>query len=390
MTSKRRWTALAVACAAVLALVLWWSHGKGSPSEPPVRVAKVSHPAPAPVPAEWHVTPRSRPAPPKVPVARGASDAQAAEARLQRAEEKLQRYRESTRYPPDSRPASEEPDRMHIHRKAERTRPLDKDPSTLITVGQDRTFMTADETARLWVKCETKNGLSIPCRVTSAQVSVVPREGEAAPRPVPLAFDDDGAGTSTALLRPSALGLGDVSGTLRVDLSVTDDREVGHPFFTLVSTGGAPAKLTGQVTDAVVGGSLRFEVGIDVKTAGQYVLHGRVDDADGRPLAWVDFDQPLTKGTHAVPLVVFGKLIRDAHPAFPLELRDMDGFLLLPNAFPDRKVIAALAGPVHRTALYDESQFSDAEWTSAERTRYLNRYGQDVDRAQAEVDGTSP
>ena len=319
-----------------------------------------------------------------------------AEARLARAKDKLERYREATRYPPGSRPAAEEPDRLRLHEQAERTQPLTQDSPTQVTVGQDRTFVTADETARLWVRCATESGASVACRVSNAQVSVVNEDG-APPvdRRAPLAFRDDGTlgdataddGTSTALLQPQALHLGDVSGTLRVDLEVTDSRDVGHPFFTLVTTGAPPATLTGEVTDALLGGSLAFGVGIQVQTAGQYVLHGRVDDAKGQPVAYLEFNDALPAGATQVPLLLFGKLIRDQHPAFPLTLRDVDGFLLLPDTFPDRRVLASLEGPLHQTARYREEQFSDAEWTSEQKTRYLQRFQQDVDQAQAAVDG---
>lgn len=322
-----------------------------------------------------------------------------AQARLERAEETLARYRESTRYPPGSRPASEEPDRLHLHDPAERTHPLDPGSPTQVTVGQDRTFVTADETARLWVRCATEAGTAVRCRVTSAQVSVVNEDG-APPvdRHAPLTFHDDGEngnpapedGTSTAWLQPKALGLGDVSGTLRVDLEVTDGRDVGHPFFTLVATGEPPATFTGEVTDAALGGSLVFGVGLQVTTAGRYVIHGRVDDANGQPLAYLEFNDALAAGAQTVPLLAFGKLLRDQHAAFPLTLRDVDGFLLLPDAFPDRRGMASLEGPVHRTARYTEAQFSDAEWTSEQKDRYLKRFQEDVDRAQAEVDGASP
>lgn len=322
-----------------------------------------------------------------------------AQARLERAEETLKRYRESTKYPPTSRPLSEEPDRVRLHEPAERTHPLNKDSSTLLTLGQDRTFLTADESARLWVRCATQTGASVSCRVDGARVSVVNEDGaEPVERSAAVVFRDDGLGgddaaddgTWTAQLQPKAAGLGDVVGTLRVDLAVTDSRDVAHPFFTLVTTGDVPATFTRQVTESIVNGSLGLAVGLSVKKAGRYVVHGRVEDAQGKPVAWLEFNDTLTQGEHAVPLVVFGKLIRDLHPAFPLTLRDVDGFLLLEDAYPDRQLVPALEGAVHKTGLYREDQFSDAEWTSEQRDRYLQEFEQQVERAQAAVDQAKP
>lgn len=366
----------------------------GSSEEPPGPEAPAEVPAPAarraPSRAWVDRGPSATAAPEKgVPASRAG-----AQARLARAQEKLEHYRAATRYPPTSRPASEHPDRLRLHPDAERTRSLDPDGSTLLTVGQDRTFVTAEETARLWVRCQSESGARVPCDVSRGQVSVV-NDGSAPPSDLraPLVFRDDGQGgdlaaddgTSTALLQPKALGMGQVEGTLRVDLEVTDHRETAHPFFTLVTTGGVPARFTGAVSEELVGGSLRLGVGLEVQRAGRYVIHGRVDDARGQPLAWLEFNDELPAGARQAPLVVFGKLIRDQHPAFPLTLRDLDGFLLLEDAYPDRKVVTSLEGPVHRTALYREEQFSDAEWTSEERTRYLDRFQKDVDDAERQA-----
>ena len=397
--SRRGWLWAGSACAALIALaviMLALRTDEAPPSGPATieQSREVSRapppPPPRPVRAPAPAAGALAPAKPEGP------DRAEAQARLERAEESLRNYREATKYPPTSRPLSEEPDRMQLHEPAERTRPLDKGSATLLTLGQDRSFLGADETARLWVRCATDSGASVSCDVGRASVTVVGKDGAEANPAVPLVFRDDGQGgdaaaddgTFTALLQPSAIGLGQVVGTLRVDLEVTDHRDNARPFFTLTTTGETPASFTRQVTEALVGGSLRFSVGIAVKTPGRYVVHGRVEDARGEPIAWVEFNDELPAGAQQVPLVVFGKLIRDLHPVFPLVLRDVDGFLLLEDAFPDRRLLAALEGPVHTSAIYREDQFSDAEWNGEQRQRYLTELQHDVDRAQATLDGT--
>lgn len=70
----------------------------------------------------------------------------------------------------------------------------------------------------------------------------------------------------------------------------------------------------------------------------------------------------------------------------PLTLRDVDGFLLRPDAFPDRRVMPRLAGGVHVSKSYAVSDFSDAPWTSEGRSRYLAELTRDVTAAQAMVE----
>jgi hypothetical protein len=86
---------------------------------------------------------------------------------------------------------------------------------------------------------------------------------------------------------------------------------------------------------------------------------------------------------------VFGALVLDKNPAFPLRLRDVDGFLLIPDKFPDRFTMARQAGVVHTSARYARDRFSSAEWTSEERTRYLTEYGKDAETARRQVEDLS-
>lgn len=69
----------------------------------------------------------------------------------------------------------------------------------------------------------------------------------------------------------------------------------------------------------------------------------------------------------------------------PLRLRDLQGFLLLPDRFPDRAMLARREGVVHSSASYAAKAFSDAEWTSEERDRYLAELGKDVAQLEAQL-----
>jgi hypothetical protein len=117
------------------------------------------------------------------------------------------------------------------------------------------------------------------------------------------------------------------------------------------------------------------------------VISARLDDAQGQPFALLQFNEELGSGAQQARLVAFGKLLRDGQPAFPLRLRDVDGFLLHPDRHPDRAMLPRLAGVVHSSRVYPLSRFSDAEWQGEERQRYLDELRRDVDRAREALTG---
>ncbi|MFD2270461.1 hypothetical protein ACFS07_03130 [Undibacterium arcticum] len=89
-----------------------------------------------------------------------------------------------------------------------------------------------------------------------------------------------------------------------------------------------------------------------MRIAGRYVVTGRVDDAKGKPFALVTFNELLTQGSNEVRLTVFGKLMRDQTPSFPLALRDVDAYLLKQDTDPDRALMPRIAGVAHVTKVY--------------------------------------
>lgn len=115
-----------------------------------------------------------------------------------------------------------------------------------------------------------------------------------------------------------------------------------------------------------------------------------MDDARGQPFALVSFNEELGGGEQTARLRVFGKLLRDAAPAMPLRLRDLQGFLLLPDRFPDRAMLARREGVVFTGVRHALTAFSDAEWSSEERSRYLAEFNRDVSELEAQLAGTPP
>ncbi|MET0401474.1 MAG: hypothetical protein ABW123_03685 [Cystobacter sp.] len=324
-------------------------------------------------------------------------------ARLERARFSLDSYRHSTRYPPESRSIEEHPDRVYPASPS-RKQPLDKKRGDIaLRLKQERVFVVGEESVRFFVGCENANtGQPLSCEVRSATAGEAPYlEQAAALGTVPLEFNDSGVqgdevagdGTWTTRLQPYRQGFALFEGTLRVAFDVESSGQRGRSFFDIQFTPAPPATFTGQVREVVEQGSLRLYAGIQVRKPGRYVFAARVDDEAGIPLAYLDFNEELEAGTREVRFSLFGLLLHDKTPDFPLRLRDVEGFLLRERGDPDRELVKSLAGVVHTTGTYGLERFSVAEWSSEERQRYLEEFSRDVAEAQGQVDvlaGRSP
>lgn len=311
--------------------------------------------------------------------------------RLERAKVTLATYREQTRYPPESRPMAEHPDQVHPFAPIRESLPLrfpgtkGAVPNVRILTTQDRVFMSGDEVVKVSVTAQDDTGKTLPLLVTRAVAFDLPDPRQAAGRPqLGLDFTAIGDGVYGAQFQPSRTGFADFAGTLRLQVTLSQDGHQGVVNFDVVYQPSVPAEW-GAITDRVADGSLDFLVGLNVKQPGRYVVNARVDDARGQPFALVSFNEELGSGAQVARLRVFGKLLRDAAPAMPLRLRDLQGFLLLQDRFPDRAVLPRREGVVHSSAGYALKGFSDAEWTSEERDRYLAELSKDVSQLEAQL-----
>ncbi|HYO56757.1 hypothetical protein, partial [Archangium sp.] len=322
------------------------------------------------------------------------------EKRLARARFTLDSYRKSTRYPPESRPIEEHPDLVYPG-PSERKQPLNKQQRDIaLKLKQEKVFVVGDEVVRFFVGCENANtGQPLPCEVHSAVAHEAPHMVAAGQlSPVPLEFNDVGRqgdelagdGTWTGSFQPSRQGFAMFEGTLRIEFRVrANGNTEGGAFFDIVFTPAPPAAFTGKVREVVEQGSLQLYVGLQVRKPGRYVMAGRVDDEAGIPFAYLEFNEELQAGAREVKFTVFGLLLHDRQPDFPLKLRDVEGFLLREQGDPDRELVKALSGYVHTTQQYTLDRFSPDEWTSEERERYLKEYGKDVKEAEDQLGGLS-
>lgn len=326
-----------------------------------------------------------------------AAQLAAAQSRFERASEILETYRKQTQYPFDSRPAREHQDQMYPNAPVVENQKL-KNPgqkpsqSIYLRTSQERVYAQGAESILISVSAVDASGTAYPITFTRAIAHDPPKDGKPSRRnSVAFPINDGGqAGDATAgdliysaRLVPAKQGFENFHGNIRVELNVAVENQTGFLFFDVFYTPDPPAVWRGAVREALERGSLNFYLPIEVRTAGRYVVTARVDDAKGQPFALVNFNDELAAGAREIKLNLFGKLLVDEAPQFPLTIRDIDGFLLLPDADPDRALLQRLAGKQHVSRSYAMSAFSDAEWDSEERRRYLEEYGRDVESARA-------
>lgn len=318
--------------------------------------------------------------------------------RYERAEQVYQAYRDATRYPHESRPLAEHPDQVRpfapVAEEVSMRKPNGEPVRGVrLRTTQERVFLSGAESVRFTVEAVSEEGRALPLSVNRAAAQSVPDTRT----PVPListglSFTDNGAGADlqagdgvySALLSPSQQGFASYAGTIRVLAQVTAAGESGMAHFDVVYTPGVPATWAG-FREAVENGSLNIYLKAQVLRPGRYVVSARVDDANGQPFALVQFNDEVAAGAQEFRLQVFGALLRDKAPVFPLGVRDVEGFLLLPDQFPDRVMMSRQVGTVYRSGSYSLSRFSADEWRSEERDRHLAEYARDAEAAKAQV-----
>lgn len=318
--------------------------------------------------------------------------------RYERAEQIYASYRDATRYPHESRPISEHPDQVRPFDPVSEENTLRKTNGEAVKgvrlrTTQERVFVSGAESVKFTIAAVDDGGQPLPLVVTQASAQSLPES----PTPAPLIrtgveFADTGAGadavardnTYSARLEPARQGFAAFSGTIRLLAQVSVNGEAGVAHFDVVYTPDVPATWAG-VREALEGGSLNFYLKANVLRAGRYVASARVDDANGVPFALLQFNDEVGAGLREFKLTLFGALVRDTNPVFPLRLRDVEGFLLLPDSFPDRAMMARQGGVVHTSASYALERFSPSEWNGEERERYLAEYSKDAEVAKAQI-----
>ncbi len=315
--------------------------------------------------------------------------------RLQRAQEVLDNYRRVTQYPYDSRPADEHGDQMYPNQAIVEEKRLYKpgsdaaaNPASKIRLrtSQERIFVAGAETVLFTVAAIDGEGKPVPLNISAAGI-IDPPEGNAPSTQKRLqpTFTVGADGVWSFRFSPATQGFANFTGLLRLDMNIEVESQQGFTYFDVYYTPAPPAIWAGGLREVVENGSLNIYMKVNVKTAGRYVATGRFDDKTGKSFALAVFNQELAVGPQEILFRAYGKLIHDTNPPQPLRLRDVDGFLLLEDVNPDRALMPRLMGAVHTTKQYPLEGFTDAEWQSEERDRYVREYLNDVNLAKAKL-----
>lgn len=326
-------------------------------------------------------------------------------------------YRAGSQYPAGSRPMSEHADQNAPNAAVTETNPMrldggSSDPKVQLQTSQSRVYMAAGEAVAFSLRAVDAEGRGLPLVVTRALAHGI-TYGATRPAPqVTVPFADDGNGADPApndgafagVLAPAQTGLAGFDGTIRTEVRYNVGGKNGTVLFDVIYTPELPAVWSGPAREAVENGALAFILKLDVRMPGRYVISGRADDARGKPFALLTFNDVLGPGPNEVRLAVFGKLMRDQEAALPLTLRDVDGYLLKENpasgngngsgsgsgSVTDRALLPRLEGKVLTSTAHPLAGFSDAEWQSEERTRYLTEFGKDVALARQQLAAFDP
>lgn len=391
MTWRRALAAAGAAGAAALLLAWWWPADPTAPVAPAAQAVDFQ----APLKLSGAAASAASGAPAGAPLsALGLAQRREQLAqwhgRLARAQQALAAYQAAAQYPHESRPIEEHPDQVRPFVAIAEDRALRVPGGTApqgvrLKTTQERVFASGNESARITVTLQDMEGRTLPLAVRQATIKEVTPPGKTAstaPFNATPAFTD---GIYSWVMHPAMQGFATFAGTVRLELHLDYAGQPGFLYFDLVYSPGSAAAWLPGVREAATPASLDFFLKAQVTQAGRYVLSARVDDAAGKPVALALFNGEVGTGTVEFRLPVFGKLIRDKQPTFPLTLRDVEGFLLKPDTFPDRVMLARLPGTVHTSKSYAAGFFSSAEWQSEERTRYLDELGKDVSEAGRKV-----
>jgi hypothetical protein len=314
--------------------------------------------------------------------------------RLERAQRTLDTYVQATKYPPASRPLSEHPDQIEPLNKVDHQQFLVPGGQSRLRLRYDRSFLVGDDAVVIQLSGEDSVGNPLPCEIISASATEAPFSPNTGRHSaVTLSFTGDGHGggavadTFTTRFQPARQGFAQHLGGIRIAVRARVGDEEGATGFDVYYTPTPPAVFTRAVREVLENGSLSLYLGINVQKAGHYIITARVDDTAGNGFAYLSFNDEVQEGAREIPLVLFGKLIRDRHAGAPFRLRDVEGFLLKEDTDPDRELVQPLLGTVHTTRAYPESAFSDEEWQSEQRTRTIDEFTRNLEDLKKQAAG---
>ncbi|MCB9549321.1 MAG: hypothetical protein H6706_26255 [Myxococcales bacterium] len=272
-------------------------------------------------------------------------------------------YRDQSRYPPTSRPLTrQQQHRVEWNRRYEAPRPLPGRPGAQWILTADRYWIIGDAPLVIELRAWDEAGpVSLPVERATVQVGEVQRT---------LRFQPDSEGLR-AEIWPEGFGTGAVRAVVvQVAVATVEGPAEARLQAVHVRRDAVPARFTGAFQDAVDGGSLRIDVGVDVARAGRYLIDCNLYDDAGEPVAWARFKGSLPEGPGTVPLRFFGKVLVDGGRPGPWRIGELRGARHEPGAFPDLAPMEPFTAP-WSTGPWPLEAFSDAPWEAPARTARL-------------------
>lgn len=322
---------------------------------------------------------------------------------LEEADQTLCSYEDASKYPLSSRPAAEHADQLYPNQMVSESHAMRKkgggsDEHIQIESSQSRVYMAARESVLLSLRASDQAHQTLNLFVTQAIARGMSFDNKRSATQVALAMADNGRdgderandGVVSAGFSPSATGLAQFHGTIRIEINFSVNGQSGFAYFDVIYSPELPATWAGKIRESSEAGALVFHLPLQVHKPGRYLVNARLDDASGAPFALLSFNEVLPQGRSEVKLVAAGNLLRDKDASFPMKLRDIDGFLLKEDSDPDRELIPRIEGVAHQSKNYNLKSFSDAEWAGEERQRHLSEFKKDVELAKAALVAFDP
>ncbi len=248
------------------------------------------------------------------------------------------------------------------------------DPGVQVQLAGDKFRLFGDDAIHATLTA-FRNDQPIAVNVLDARaLAVEPNSHRPLGPAAPLAFSDGGDHAWATTWKATGTPLADHAGY--VDLAVTYDVGDGNPAVATLDlfyqpSEQAPARFTGEVREQLSQGSLTLLVGVDVVEAGWYAVDANLFDAGGNPTAMLAARLSLPRGHVEVPLMVYGRVVREAGAIGPFKLTNLRGALMLVGQDPDRKLMAD--GPDFVTRAWAADDFTDEEnWDAQKEARIRN------------------
>ncbi len=284
-------------------------------------------------------------------------------------EDPLTTYLKQSIYPPTSRRLlPTQVDLIEWNRRHERERATRNDPTTSYRFSADKYWVTGDEGITSFLEVENE-GRPVPARITDAYVEPV----DAAGKRVSLTYAKEGHRHTNTLAPAKLDGMeGPTKLRLVVVFEAGSGPESAQLSFVFNPPATIPARFTGEFRDEVVDGSIVVYAGVEVETAGHYLVDCNLYDSDESPVAWSRFKGRITADTTEVPLRFFGKAILDAEPRAPFSLGQLRGSLYVEGQQPDTHMMLPFDGE-YTLETSSLTGISDAEWDSETKRRKVKK-----------------